>query len=198
MSTNTLTPTLLVWWKFGREQQNDEEIRQNPQDVVRQHLQRKVDRSRKQPAGSWRWYQAAPDLIVERWDDTHSPTGPNTTIYYLLDCGLAVIEDIVFPPPDDRWKWYIHIADYLFEPDIDAWLMKDLFVDVIVQADNRTCEVMDLPELARALDAGVITQEQSHAILERADWLVNKIAAGKFPMDEVQRGREACKKLGWR
>lgn len=193
----TLTPTLLVWWRYGKEHGQDE-CRCNDPQVVDAHLHRKIDPFRQTPQEKWRWFQASPNLIVENWEDSPGSAGPDTHIYYLLDKGLAVIENIHFPPPDDKWKWYIHIADFIFNEELGSWLMKDMFVDLCVEADNRTYQIFDLPDLACALDAGLISHQDSRRILERADWLVKQIVGGNFPFEEIECGRRACEKLGWK
>lgn len=192
-----ITPTLLVWWRYGKEH-GQEECRCNEPEVVEAHLHRKIDPFRRTPQENWRWFQAGPDLIVEKWEDSPETAGPDTHIYYLLDKGLAVIENVHFPPPDDNWKWYIHIADFEYSEKLGAWLMKDLFVDLCIEPDNHTYQIFDLPDLACALDAGLISHQDSRRILERVDWLVKQIVHRKFPLEEIEHGREACRILGWR
>ena len=55
----------------------------------------------------------------------------------------------------------------------------------------------DLPDVAQALDVGLITPYETRDILKRVDWLLNRIAKGEFPFPEVQRAQDACLKLGW-
>ncbi len=195
-SNPTFTPTLMVWWRYGKEHGGDD-FRLNPQDVVAAHVQRKVARFRQTPQAEWRWWRVDHDLIVERPPARERPFGEDTCIYYLLEKGVSVIENVYFPPPDDRWKWYIHISDFVFDDDLDTWLMKDLICDVMVAHDDRSYHIFNLPDMAQALDVGLITTDQTRQILGRIDWLVNLLAGGEFPLPEVSRGRQSARRMGW-
>jgi hypothetical protein len=188
--------TLIVWWRFGKEHSEDE-FRLNPPEVIDAHLRKKVDRFRQTPADDWRWWKVNDNLIVERWDDISDRTGPDTRIYYLLNHGIAAIENIHLPSPLENFKWYIQVADFLFNEKYQCWLMKDLFCDVCLECDNCTYHLFDLPEVAQALDVGLVTTSETHKILSRVDWLVNNISHGKFPFPEIEIARSACKQLGW-
>jgi len=197
MLDTTLTPTLLIWWRFGYEH-GDDDLQANTPEIVRQHLSKKVIKFNKTERENWRWYQVNPNLIVERWDDSPLHSGPNTTIYYLLDKGMAVIEDVCFEPPDDKWKWYIPIADFFFDEELNAWVMKDLFLDICVEGDDKTYQIIDLPDLACALDLKLITKEESRKVIDRINRIAGEVTAGKFPFQEIETAREACRNLGWR
>lgn len=188
--------TLILWWRVGKEH-GAEDFRINPPELIDDSLAKKAAAFRKTPPDSWRWFQVSEDLIVERWDDSPSHTGPDTRIYYLLERGLSVIENIHLPPPDDKWKWYIHLSDFEFHRGLSCWLMKDLFCDILVENDDRSYHLYDLPDVARALDVGLITKADTRDILKRVDWTVDCLYSGKFPFEEIERGREACKKIGW-
>lgn len=188
--------TLLVWWRYGREHGGDS-FQVNPQTVIDHYIEDKVRRFRQQGASQWRWWQAGDDLIVERPPQEGSPFGPGSRIYYLLDRGYSVIENVHLPPPDDRWRWYVLVSDFLYDQGLDCWLMKELFLDVVVEEDDRTYHIFDLPDMAQALDVGLITPQESGSILKRVDWLVNCICRGNFPFEEIQRARQVAEQLGW-
>lgn len=188
--------TMIVWWRFGKEH-GDDEFRVNPPEVINAHIQRKIDRFRKTPADEWRWYQVDPDLIVERYDTSPEESGPDTRIYYLLNCGLAVIENIHLPPPEDNWKWLIRIADFFYNKEMESWIMKDLFCDICVENDCHTYHMFDLPDLAQALDIHLITRGEARDILKRVDWFLNRVSRRQKPLPEILRGQETCKRLGW-
>ncbi len=192
MNDLPLEKTLIIWWRYGKEH-GDDELRLNPPEVVRAHWLRKINRFCDTPEAAWRWYKAGEDLIVERWDEN----GPDTRIYYLLDRGLLVIENIHLPAPDDNWKWLINVCDYIYETDLGVWLMKGLFLKVCVEADNRTYHLVDLPDVAQALDAGLITCDDSRNLLQRVDRVVNQVAHGRFPYPEIETAQAACHALGW-
>jgi hypothetical protein len=188
--------TLIVWWRFGKEQEEDE-IAVYPDEVVAAHLREKVERFRRLDEEYWRWWQVDKDLIIERPPPQGPLFGPDSRIYYLLDLGLSVIEEVHMPPPDDRWKWYIRISDFIRDEKLGCWLMKDQFCDIVVEYDDRTYHLYGLPAMAQALDVGLITTAESGAILQRIDWVVNCLAKGEFPFSQIQRGQAAAKKMGW-
>jgi hypothetical protein len=184
--------TLIIWWRYGKEH-GDDELRINPPEVVRGHWLRKINRFCDTPDGAWRWFQVNEDMIVERWDEN----GPDTCIYYLLDRGLFVIENIHLPEPDDNWKWLICLCDYIYDVELGVWLVKSLFLKVCVEADNHAYHLVDLPDLAQALDTGLISCEDSRDLLRRVDEIVNQVARGQFPFPEIETAQAACHKLGW-
>jgi predicted RNA-binding protein associated with RNAse of E/G family len=57
--------------------------------------------------------------------------------------------------------------------------------------------LFDLPELAQALDLGLVSKSETRDILHRVDWVVNQVSKGGFPFPEILEGQEACKQLGW-
>lgn len=190
------TPTLLIWHRFGKEH-GEESFRVNPPVVVAEHLRARAALFRgRTAADDWRWFQVDNTLIVERPTPDDVIFGPDTRIFYLLDQGLGILEDIRYPR-SDRWRWYIHLADYSFHQDLDCWVMQDLFTDVFVAPDERTTQVLDLDDLALALDLGLLTPAKTSEILRRTDALVRQIARGAFPFEAVLRGREACRAVGW-
>jgi hypothetical protein len=195
MLTIPYTKTLIVWWRFGKEHSEDN-FRLNLPEVIDAHLQRKVARFSQVPEQSWRWWQVNDDLIVERWDDAPAQA-LDTRIYYLLKRGITVIENIHLAAPDDNWKWYVQVCDFQFRQELSCWVMKDLFCDICVEADNRSYHLFDLPELAQALDLGLVSKSETRDILQKVDWVVNQIAKGCFPFPEIVEGQAACKQLGW-
>ncbi|NUM43352.1 MAG: hypothetical protein HUU38_01495, partial [Anaerolineales bacterium] len=179
-----LTPTLLIWHRFGKEH-GEGEFRVNPPEVVAQHLQNRATLFRGSTTpDDWRWFQVDDTLIVERPAPDDVIFGPDTRIFYLLDQGISILEDIRYPRTD-RWRWYIHLADYAFNPDLDCWVMQDLFVDVFVTPDERTNQVLDLDDLALALDLSLITPAKTSEILRRTETLIWQIARGEFPFEAV-------------
>jgi hypothetical protein len=196
MGPTPYTKTLVAWWRLGKEHGADE-LRVNTPEVIATHLDRKIISFRQTPPDDWRWWQVDDGLIVERLDITSRNAGPGTRIYYLLKRGLTVVENIYLPPPNDKWKWYLHLSDFDFRPDLDCWIMKDLFPHICVESDTRTYHLFDLPELAQALDIALITSAKSRELLKRVDATVNCIARGDFPFPEILQGQTACKAMGW-
>jgi hypothetical protein len=188
--------TLIVWWTYGLEH-GAQDFRINPPEIVDAHIKRKVDRFRKVPDKDWRWWQVSKDLIIERPPAKGALFGEDSRIYYLLNRGISVIDNVYMSPPDDNWKWLIHICDFSYQHEDRYWLMKDLFCDIVVENDNQTYHLFDLPDMAQALDVGLITSAQSGGILQRIDWMVNSIWHNKFPIREIELGQAAAQRMGW-
>ena len=191
----SLKKTLVAWWSYGKEHDGDD-LRLNSPEVIASHLDVKIAAFRATPDDEWRWRQMDDDLLVERPKPDSRWCGPDTRIYYLVKRGLGIIENIHYPPPDDRWKWYIHLADIFYDSARECWIMKDLFSDILVDGDNYTCRVLDLDDLANALDLGLLTPTQASEILRRTDLTLTAIARNEFPFPEIERGRAACRELG--
>ena len=188
--------TLIVWWRFGKEHEKDE-FKINSPDLVEAHLRSKANRFRGASMDPGRWWQVDEDIIIERPDPGGQLFGSDSRIYYLLNRGLTVIENVHLPPPDDNWTWYIRICDFSFSDELDCWLMKDLFVDVVIENDNHTYHLFDLPDMARALDVGLITSAESAEIVTRIEKLVQQIDAGEYPLEEILYARAAADRMGW-
>ena len=192
------SPTQIVWWRFGKEHGEDRGIRLNSPDLISAALTQRAVTSRAVPDESWGWYQVDETLLVER--PQPSPSGhyrSDTRIYYLLEDGLTVVENIYLPPPHDKWVWYIHIADTFYDRSREVWIQKDLFVDVVIEKDLRHHRVLDLHDVATALDIGLIGARDVSMILRRTNKLLQAIAKGRFPLPEIERARAACRALGW-
>jgi hypothetical protein len=188
--------TLIVWWRFGKEHERDE-FKINSSDVVEAHLRSKANRFRGASMDPGRWWQVDKDLIIEHPSPGGQLFGEDSRIYYLLNRGLTVIENVRLPSPDDNWTWFIRICDFSFDQELDCWLMKDLFCDIVVENDNRTYHLFDLPDMAQALDVGLITPAESGEILNRIDLVVHSISAGDFPFDDILLARAAADRMGW-
>jgi hypothetical protein len=195
MQTPSFQKTMVVWQRFGKEHGESQGFRVNSPKVITNHLRQKRLRFLQTPEKDWRWWQVDEYLVIERWDNGLPMAGPDTRIYYLLDRGLAVIENIHLQDPG--WKWYIHIASFRHDSALDAWIMKDLFCDVLVERDRCSYQLIDLDDLGLAIEMGLVTSAETSDILKRTDWMLRQIYNGNFPLPEVTYAQQACKKLGW-
>lgn len=190
--------TLIIWWRYGKEHgDNPDDFRVNPPEVIAAQLDKRLARFRATPESDWRWWQVDETLLIERpLADGHAYQ-PDTRIYYLIPHGLAVIENIHLPPPNDHWRWYIHLADMAFDTHRQCWVKQDLFCDVLMEHSGRAPQVIDLDDLATAQDMGLITPAQTSAILRKTEVLTRAICRGHFPLPDILRARAACLALGW-
>lgn len=79
--------------------------------------------------------------------------------------------------------WYCDIVEYAYVEDTHTLLVTDLLADVIVYPDGRL-KVVDLDELADALEKKIITQEQLTVALRQLNDLLSLIYRDKF--DQLQ------------
>lgn len=75
--------------------------------------------------------------------------------------------------------WYCDIITYEYEKETDTYLTIDLLADVIVYPDG-TVKVVDLDELADALEQKLITQDMLLTALRQLNALLQIIYSGRF------------------
>ena len=190
--------TLIIWHRYGKEHaDNPDELRVNPPEVIAAQLDTRRAHFRATPEADWRWWQVDETLLIERPLADEGSYQADTRIYYLLPQGLAVIENFHFPPPNDDLRWYIHLAEFAFDPARQCWVMKDMFCDILAPADTRAPLVIDLDDLATALDLGLLTPAQASRILRQTEAARRAMRRGEFPFAELERARAAGRALGW-
>lgn len=187
--------TLVVWRRFGKEHSEDDGFRKNPEDVVSSSLQSKIEKFRKTESDDWRWWQVNEHLIVEKPIGTKY-CGPDAVVYYLPRKNWVILENARFSGAEE-WTWYVHIGKVEFSEKLKTWIFTDLFVDVLVQADNRTHTVTDLDDLGKAVGIGLISDAETKEILEDTQNLVDLICSGNFPPDELEDREGLLRQLHW-
>lgn len=75
--------------------------------------------------------------------------------------------------------WYFDIVSYKDGPEANSVMVVDLLADVIIHPDN-SIRVVDLDELAEALDKNLITAGQMHECLESLNKLLGIIYDGRL------------------
>ncbi len=188
--------TLAIWWRYGKEHSEDDGFRLNPAAVVEQHLDAKVAHFQATAPETWRWWREG-NLVVERPNPDGYGYGSDSRIYYLVDRGLTIVENIHLPDPWRPWIWYIHLADIFYDARRQCWISKDLFCDVILTPDGQRYHVNDLGDVGYALQLGLLSAEQATQILCRTDALLEAIALGRFPFPEIAEAQALCRRLGW-
>jgi hypothetical protein len=136
------------------------------------------------------------DIIVERTDE-HIITKWNTInpklnfthgcSCYFLERGIKVSK--FYQNDGSLLYWYCDIVDYAYDEESDSLTVTDLLADVIIYPDGRVY-VVDLDELADALERGLITNEQMCLCLRRLNNLLTLINRDKFdkvaePLDSL-------------
>lgn len=126
------------------------------------------------------------DVIVEQNEEyiltTWHTINPKTTFdhgcsCYLLKDGLKISK--FYKPDGSLLYWYCDIVEYEFNDTKDVLTITDLLADVKIYPDGRI-KVVDLDELADALERNLITQKQMIASLRQLDHLLSLLYRDKF------------------
>ncbi len=80
--------------------------------------------------------------------------------------------------------WYCDIIDTTFDAELNAYTFTDLLVDVILTPDG-SIKVVDVDELADAMENKLISQGMLLRALRRLDYLLSIIYQNRF--DDLQR-----------
>lgn len=76
--------------------------------------------------------------------------------------------------------WYVDLVDIRYDAPTDTYRLHDLLADVKIQPDGRV-EIVDLDELADAMEQNLITREQGILALRILDRLLADIRNGLQP-----------------
>jgi predicted RNA-binding protein associated with RNAse of E/G family len=118
------------------------------------------------------------DIILTKWT-TLKPKCNFThgRSCYFLKKGIKVSQ---FLQADESLLYfYCDIVDFSREDDSRSLIVTDLLVDVIIYPDGRY-KVVDLDELADAMEAHFITDDQMQLALRRLNYLLTMIYKDKF------------------
>ncbi len=118
------------------------------------------------------------DVVITKWNTLN----PKTTFSYGASCyflkeGIKVSK--FYRADNTLLYWYCDIVDYDYQESANTLIVTDLLADVIIHPDGRVT-VMDLDELAEALDKGLITNELMSICLRRLHYLLSLIERDKF------------------
>lgn len=113
------------------------------------------------------------DKIITKWN-TLKPRNDfaRGCSYYYLKKGYKISK--IIDKFGDLVYYYCDIIDINFVEEKNAYIFTDLLADVIVYEDG-TVRVVDLAEIAEALDQSLITQELAKKALRILDELLNII-----------------------
>lgn len=122
-------------------------------------------------------------ILVTKWNTLH----PKKTLHHGLSCyflekGIKVSK--FYDKSSNLISWYCDIVTYDYEEVTDTYLVTDLLADVIIYPDGRI-NVIDLDELADALEQELITAEMMQKALRQLDSLLHIIYRGEF--DKLKR-----------
>lgn len=118
------------------------------------------------------------DVIVTKWKTLN----PKTAFQYGASCyflkeGIKVSK--FYRADGSLFCWYCDIVQYEFNADDNSLLITDLLADVIVTPDG-SAKVVDLDELAQALDEGLLSTDTLKEALMHLNILLSRIYSNQF------------------
>ena len=118
------------------------------------------------------------EFIVTKWNTIRPKPGfsHGCSCYFLRE-GIKVSK--IYRADHSLLYWYCDIVDYSFDPADSSLTVTDLLADVILYPDGRM-EVVDLDELAEAMERGLITKEQMTTCLRNLNHLLTVMYRDKF------------------
>ncbi len=129
------------------------------------------------------------DLIITKWVTLHprKDIARGISAFY-LDKGIKVSK--IFDKQDQLVYWYCDIIQAKTEHEKNTVIIEDLLIDVILDNDGNV-RIMDLDELADALDQQLITQQEATYALRTLHYLLNIISNHQFnllqePVNQVE------------
>ena len=118
------------------------------------------------------------EVIITTWNTLNPKTefSHGCSCYFLKE-GLKVSK--MYRADDSLLHWYCDIVDYSYDQEEESLTVIDLLADVIISPSGRM-KVVDLDELAEAMERGLITKEQMTTCLRNLNHLLTTIYRDKF------------------
>lgn len=122
--------------------------------------------------------RADDEVVITKWNTLHPKHDfSHGCSCYFLKQGIKVSK--FYRADNSLLYWYCDIVDYAFDSAENTLIVTDLLADVIVYP-NGSVKVMDLDELADALDRGLISASLMSLCLKRLNSLLTLIYRDKF------------------
>ncbi len=123
------------------------------------------------------------DHIVTRWNTIK----PKKILHHGCSCyflkeGFKVSK--FYREDGSLMYWYCDIISYKYDPVKNSYVFTDLLADVLIYPDGKV-EVVDVGEIADALEAGTLTTDEMIPALRSLDKLLTVIYSGAF--SEIQK-----------
>lgn len=118
------------------------------------------------------------EILVTAWDLLHprSDFARGCSCYFLRE-GFKISK--MYQQDNSLRYYYCDIIEASFQQEEEALTVTDLLADVIIYPDGQI-RVVDLDELAEALERKLITQEQMSSCLRRLDHLLSILYRSEF------------------
>ncbi len=133
--------------------------------------------------------KADEETIVTSWTTLHPKQEfSHGCSCYFLKRGFKISK--FYRQDNSLLYWYCDIVDFEENKEENSLIVTDLLADVVVYPDGQV-KVVDLDELADALDKGLITPELLSVCLRRLDELLTMIYRDKFdrlqsPLEQLE------------
>jgi len=119
------------------------------------------------------------DVLVTSW----KPIKPRKDIDHGASCvflkeGIKISR--FMDSNNDIAFWYIDLIDIQYDKNEDTYYLKDLLIDVKIHSDG-SIEIVDLDELADAIEQSLVTKNQSILVMRILHRLLLDIKTGKQP-----------------
>ncbi len=122
--------------------------------------------------------KANDEVVITKWNTLRPKNDfSHGCSCYFLKQGIKVSK--FYCHDNSLLYWYCDIVDYAFDSSENTLIVTDLLADVIVYP-NGTIKVVDLDELADALDKGLISASLMSLCLKRLNNLLTLIYRDKF------------------
>ena len=118
------------------------------------------------------------EYIITKWKTLNPKTdfSHGCSCYFLQD-GIKVSK--IYRQDGSLLYWYCDIVNFETDGENRSMTVTDLLADVIIYSDGRV-KVVDLDELAEALERDLITKEQMTSCLHSLNHLLTLIYRDKF------------------
>lgn len=118
------------------------------------------------------------EVLITKWKTLRpKPDFSHGCSCYFLQEGIKVSK--IYRSDGSLVYWYCDIVDYDYDAGSQSLTVIDLLADVILYP-NGHMEVVDLDELAEAMERGLITNEQMTTCLRNLNHLLSMIYRDKF------------------
>ncbi len=119
-----------------------------------------------------------PNLIITKWKTLRprKDISRGLSAFY-LDRGFKVSK--LYDDQDQVVYWYCDIIQAKTDPEKNTVIIEDLLIDLILYEDG-SMRIVDLNELAEAMEHKMISQEEANYALRTVDSLLQIIYDGRF------------------
>ena len=119
------------------------------------------------------------NIMVTKWDVLHPKAKFNHGVScYYMDKGWKISKFL--NKNNELVYYYCDIIDTTYNEEENFYIFTDLLADVIIY-ENGFVKVVDLGEIAEALEEGIITAREAKLSLSRLDALLEVIYGGGLP-----------------